>query len=204
MPRISAERKQDRLQSILDAAGRVFAAKGLQAASMADVAHDAGVSDGLLYRYFENKRALVDQVLQEFYERLLARLEKEVARHSRIEDQLGTLIQLHLKAFVEEPGLCRLFISEVRVASNYPGSNIQALNRRYTTVLLRIVDGAAKKRQIKAGLDATLFRDLLFGGIEHLAWRHVNAGRRLNIESDANVIAGILLDGVKNRSRTLG
>jgi AcrR family transcriptional regulator len=170
---------------------------------MADIAQDAGVSDGLLYRYFENKRALVEEVLHEFYERLLARLEKEVARHGKIEDQLTTLIQLHLKAFVEEADLCRLFISEVRVASNYPGSAIQALNRRYTRVLLRIVDGAAKRRQIRAGLDATLFRDLLFGGIEHLAWRHVNGGRRLNIESDAKVIAGILLDGVKNRSRAL-
>ncbi len=145
MPRISAEQKQDRHESILNAARREFAAKGLQATSMADIARNAGVSDGLLYRYFENKRALVDQVLHEFYERLLARLEKEVARHSTIEDQLGTLIQLHLSAFVEEPDLCRLFIAEVRVASNYPGSNIQTLNRRYTGVLLRIVESALKK-----------------------------------------------------------
>ncbi len=197
MPRITAERKQDRHRSLLEAATRVFVEKGLHDASMSDIAREAAVSDGLLYRYFENKRALLDAVLREFYEGLLARLESEVFRHKRFEDQLRRLIELHLLTFVEDAGLCRLFISEVRVASNYRGSETQALNRRYTKVLMRIMEAASKERRLQAGLDLTLFRDLMFGGIEHLAWRHVNGGRRLNVVEDAKVICGILLDGVK-------
>lgn len=203
MPRITAERKQDRQRSILDAARRVLAEKGLQDASMAEIARDAGVSDGLLYRYFQNKRALADAVLREFYEGLLARLESEVFRLKAVEDQLRRLIELHLRTFVEDADLCRLFISEVRVASNYRGSEIQVLNRRYTKVLLRIMEAAAKERRIRQGLDLTLFRDLLFGGIEHLAWRHVNGGRRLDVTADAKVICSILLDGAKAKAAAL-
>jgi AcrR family transcriptional regulator len=52
---------------ILDAARRVFAHKG-KAATMADVATEAAISQGLAYRYFANKeaifQALVEQALQ--------------------------------------------------------------------------------------------------------------------------------------------
>lgn len=197
MPRITAERREDRYRSLVDAARRSFVDNGLHATSMADIAREAGVSDGLLYRYFESKRALLEAVLTEFYERLLARLEDEVFHHKTFEDRLRRLIELHLAVFVEDAGLCRLFISEVRVASNYRGSVTQSLNRRYTKVLLRIMEGAARECRIRSGLDLTLFRDLVFGGIEHLAWRHVNGGRRLDVSHDANVICAILLNGVK-------
>jgi AcrR family transcriptional regulator len=197
MPRISAERRQDRYCSILEAARQVLVEKGLHQASMSDIASDAGVSDGLLYRYFDSKRALLDAVLKDFYERLLMRLEDEVFRLQKFEDQFRKLVELHLTTFVEDAGLCRLFIAEVRVASNYPGSETQALNRRYTKVLLRVMERAEKERCIRPGIDLRLFRDLVFGGIEHLAWRHVNGDRRLRVAEDAKAICGILLGGVK-------
>jgi AcrR family transcriptional regulator len=199
MPRITAERREDRYQSILEAATAVFAEKGLDRASMSDVARCADVSDGLLYRYFANKRALLDAVLREFYERLLHRLETEVFRFGTFDERLRKLVELHLTTFVQDAGLCRLFISEVRVASNYRGSATQTLNRRYTKVLLKVTNAAIKERLLRTDFDPTLFRDLLFGGIEHLAWRHVNGGRRLNVTVDAGVICGVLLDGIKIR-----
>jgi len=48
-----------RLAEIADAAARVFLAKGFHGASMQDVAREAGVSMGLLYRYYEDKAALI-------------------------------------------------------------------------------------------------------------------------------------------------
>lgn len=44
---------------------RVFADKGYSAATTKDVAHDAGVTPGLIYHYFEDKRALLAAVFAE-------------------------------------------------------------------------------------------------------------------------------------------
>jgi AcrR family transcriptional regulator len=49
---------------ILDAARTVFASKGL-AATMADIAAAAGVSQGLAYRYFASKEELVRELVAE-------------------------------------------------------------------------------------------------------------------------------------------
>lgn len=48
-----------RSSEIASAAARVFLAKGFHGASMQDVAREAGVSMGLLYRYYEDKAALI-------------------------------------------------------------------------------------------------------------------------------------------------
>ncbi len=59
--------REEQRAKILDGARKVFARKGL-AATMADVAAEAMVSQGLAYRYFANKEAifhaLVEQIVQ--------------------------------------------------------------------------------------------------------------------------------------------
>jgi TetR/AcrR family transcriptional regulator, repressor for uid operon len=49
----------DRRQQILNAALVCFAKRGFHQASMHDISAEAGISVGLIYRYFENKEAVI-------------------------------------------------------------------------------------------------------------------------------------------------
>jgi TetR/AcrR family transcriptional repressor of uid operon len=49
----------DRRTQILDAALVCFAKRGFHQASMHDISAEAGISVGLIYRYFENKEAVI-------------------------------------------------------------------------------------------------------------------------------------------------
>src|SRR6201984_3808954 len=49
----------DRRSQILDAAVSCFAKRGFHQASMHDISAEAGISVGLIYRYFENKEAVI-------------------------------------------------------------------------------------------------------------------------------------------------
>ena len=57
-------RAADRPREILDAALTVFVAKGFAATKLDDVAVAAGISKGLLYRYFDNKAELFKEVIR--------------------------------------------------------------------------------------------------------------------------------------------
>lgn len=197
MPRVSAERLQDRYESILEAASQVFTLTGFEASSIAEIARTATVSEGLIYRYFENKRDLLLQVLRRFYERLLARVEAEVARQTEFRDRLLSLTRIHLEAFVDDTAMCRLLIAEGRISGDYPGSQIRALNRRYTSVLLKIVEEGIEQGAVRPDVDARMLRDFLFGGIEHLAWRHVTGGAPLDAAQSARTITDLLVRGVQ-------
>ncbi len=63
MPRISRSARktltEERRKQILDAASKVFAAKGFERATIADVAKEAGIAEGSIYNYFKNKADLL-------------------------------------------------------------------------------------------------------------------------------------------------
>src|SRR5207237_9723849 len=64
----------DRQTQILDAALICFAKRGFHQASMHDISGEAGISVGLIYRYFENKEAVIsamaDRHKKEIYDML--------------------------------------------------------------------------------------------------------------------------------------
>src|SRR5688572_27814852 len=64
----------DKRRIILDAALGVFAKKGFHGTSVPEVADAAGVGTGTLYRYFEHKEALVNEVYRDAKLRLRAAL----------------------------------------------------------------------------------------------------------------------------------
>jgi len=195
MPRISAQRQQDRYDAILEAARKTLTTKGYEAASMGEIAEEAGISEGLIYLYFKNKRDLLTAVLTQFYLRVTTGLEEAIGKRRGFRAKLRAVIDKHVEAFASDTDLCRLFLTEVRVASDYRKSTIYELNKRYTSLLLRVVQDGIAEGVVRSDIEPRMLRDLLFGGIEHLAWRHIHDGKALRL-SGAGRIADVLLDGV--------
>lgn len=77
--RSAAGENPEKRRQILEGARRVFSTLGFDAASVSDIAREAGVSKGTLYVYFENKEqlftALIDQERQLIQADLFATLE---------------------------------------------------------------------------------------------------------------------------------
>lgn len=61
----AAVEARTRSRCILDAARTCFARHGFHGASMARIAEEAGISVGHIYRYFENKEAVVAAIVEE-------------------------------------------------------------------------------------------------------------------------------------------
>ncbi len=64
---------------ILDAARRVFAAEGLEGASMRAIARAAGYTAGAIYFHFPGKEAIYAAILDDSLDRLIAAVEAAVA-----------------------------------------------------------------------------------------------------------------------------
>ncbi len=64
---------EERKQEILDTAMRLFYEKGYEKTSIADIAKNIGVAQGLCYRYFPSKEALFDSAIEQYAEKLVSR-----------------------------------------------------------------------------------------------------------------------------------
>jgi TetR/AcrR family transcriptional regulator, repressor for uid operon len=76
MPQTQIEPTLDRRVQILDAAMVCFAKRGFHQASMHDISAEAGISVGLIYRYFENKEAVISAMADRHKKEIQAVLER--------------------------------------------------------------------------------------------------------------------------------
>ena len=201
MPAISAARANSRRRAIIDAAAKVFVQKGYASAFVSEIAAIAGVSEGLIYRYFDDKRALLDVVLSEYFQRIVTKLESAAASDASFPEKVQNLISQHLRSFLEDLDFCRFFVSDVRSANGYRGSPVQKLNRTYTRIFIKVLEEGIAAGKMRADLDPRLVRDVVFGAVEHVAWRHALRGKAIDIDDCARQLTEITLNGVTPGAR---
>lgn len=89
------ERARSQRARILEAAQKCFIESGFHAASMASIAEAAEMSPGLIYRYFENKHAIVLAIIERQLEEKrsdIAALHSDTELHVRIRDLYGAWV----------------------------------------------------------------------------------------------------------------
>ena len=81
-----------RKQEILDTAMRLFCEKGYESTSMADIAKELHVVQGLCYRYFPSKQALFDTAMQQYVEECSADFIKVIHDRGKTIQERMTII----------------------------------------------------------------------------------------------------------------
>lgn len=192
---VPRRRKAARRSEILAAAREIFGAKTYDSASISEIAALAGCVEGTIYTYFKNKRELFDAVLAEFYDHLIEDIEPQFEAIRGTRDRLTFLVTRHLQISVDDPGVARMIMRESRGQELYFGSKLHALNRRYSRFILRTLADGVERGELRADLDASMARDLMFGGLEHWVWTELGRHRNVDPARAADRIVGMLLDG---------
>jgi AcrR family transcriptional regulator len=106
-----AERKKAELRrEIIDAAFDCFAEQGYHATGIADIASRLGIGHGTFYRYFENKRDIVEHVIDDLIERIVGALTDENAP-----DAVTTLEDYRIQSARISERLDQIFTEDPRV-----------------------------------------------------------------------------------------
>ncbi len=110
-------RSHDTVRAILDAAARIFAARGYAGTTTNHVAALAGVSIGSLYEYFPSKDALLVALLEEHVataEALLVRTAAEVLAtpHADLRDVVERFVRAMVMLHAHDPALHRVLFEE--------------------------------------------------------------------------------------------
>lgn len=179
-------RRPERRAEILAAAREIFPAAGFDGASMGEIAARAGCVEGTIYTYFRNKRALFDAVLEAFYEDLIADISPRLAQIDGTRDRLVFFVGRHLRIAIDDAGMGRLINSQVWGRADYQGSNLHALNRRYSRLLTETLREGVRRGDLLESLDIAIAREFVLGGIQHWAWRML--ARREQFEPGAVAI----------------
>lgn len=91
-------RKKETKNKIMSAALKEFSDKGYLDASMRDIARNAGVSVGNIYRYFKNKSELFDEIMEPAYRRLMLEMrEPDYSKPDYSASQINDIVDRVMK-----------------------------------------------------------------------------------------------------------
>lgn len=116
----SEELVERRRHEIARAASTAFATRGYQATGVADIAAELGIGHGTFYRYFENKRDILDYVIGDTLSRIGAALASEdphepdtLEEYRAQSRRIGAAL---FDVFIADPELAQLFFVEALAA----------------------------------------------------------------------------------------
>jgi len=190
-------RSSRRSDEIVDAARTLFADKGFDGTSISDIAGSVGVADGAIYKHFASKRALLFEVIRSFYEPVIELAGETVTGIPDVRGRLRYLIWLQLRAFAEEPDVCRLIIAEARPMHDYYESEVADLNRRWTSLLVEVVRDGQSDGTFLPDVPATMIRDLVYGGIEHIAWGAATGHGEIDVDTVTDGLTRLVCQGIE-------
>lgn len=165
---------ESRRQQILDAACERVRQSGFHGASMADIAKVAGLSVGQIYRYFENKEAIIAAIVEQD----LAEMRDKFAE---LESQPGTLadaIDEHLPESIDkcfEPGRAALALEVIAEAARNPkvAAIVRSADDQERQMARSLMERSRKPEWSEAEFQARceaiglIFDGLLMRGVNH-------------------------------------
>jgi AcrR family transcriptional regulator len=106
------EKSEETQKQILDAAKKIFAAKGLAGARMQEIADEAGINKALLHYYYRNKEKLFEQVFEGAIRKLLGPLASFMADDSELFTKIRNLCHHYYTVLNEYPFIPIFVLSE--------------------------------------------------------------------------------------------
>ena len=161
-PNRRAENKARTRQKVLEAAKRLFMARGYEGATMRDIAADAGLSTGALFANFTDKADLFNEViLTDFetqHERITQALIGAETAKAKIMAMMSSGYQFHLS---------QLPLLQAGISVSWSHGLNGELGERpvwktVTNYLVEILDEGAKKGELHADFDRALLADIIW------------------------------------------
>jgi AcrR family transcriptional regulator len=153
-------------RQLLEAAVRVFAAKGFHAARVGDIAAEAGVAHGLLYHYFRSKDELLETVFRDTWTAMLARFSEVEESDDPAPEKLRKLVALVLRTWRRDQNLVRVLVREV-TRSPHLSMEVDEVAGAFAAIE-RVVAKGQGEGELRERVDPRLAAVVVYGAVEEI------------------------------------
>lgn len=158
MPRKFTDEERERVNAALLAAGeRRFSSYGLAKTTVDELTHDAGISKGAFYRFYESKEDLFFELIDRYERTVRAEIEEAAAGSSAA--RLGIALKHYLCRVAEEPMMESLLNGDT-TRQLWRGGSKAARRRNMESdfaFVQRLLPSGAIDHRVMAGMLRSLF-----------------------------------------------
>ncbi|MFB6263192.1 MAG: TetR/AcrR family transcriptional regulator, partial [Bradymonadaceae bacterium] len=166
---------------------------------VAEIAERAGVADGTIYLYFEDKDDLLISLFEDRMEWIIDRIQSELEEvGGTVEGQLRRFVELHFQLAVENPHLAEFITVELRQSAKFIKEYDNPKFGDYLGILKGLIDRGQAEGVFDTALDSRLMARSIFGALDEVLLEFtLKADIPEDVADEAEQVADMLLDGLR-------
>ncbi|GAC1377648.1 MAG: TetR/AcrR family transcriptional regulator [Aquirhabdus sp.] len=198
-----AERNRLQLRAdIIQAAFEEFSAKGYHQTAISDIAKRLGIGHGTFYRHFQNKRDILEHVINDVTTKIVNVLSEENAPNAAatLEDyreQISRIIERLIPIMIENPGIARLMLFEATSIDPEMTQRLMTILDWGGRLTASYMENGVKLGFFRADLDTEATGHAVIGMIMMTVIRFLNTpDDRAGQQKLVNAIQRLAIDGL--------
>lgn len=198
---------KNRKDRILDTALRIFARKGFQDATIAEISKEAGVSEATVYENFGTKEELLFAIPEKVTVERIDELEKVLPYIKGAEARIRAIMQGYIQIYGDNPDYSALVLLQLTPNKRFRQTSGHATIRKAAHILLACIRQGIADGTFQASVNPYLIRSMLLGTVEHLfIQKHLQeeSTKEENIMNLLDPFMDIILDGIRAKKEETG
>jgi len=193
-----------RVSALLDAGLKLFLERGVESVSIDEIAREAGMAKGNFYRYFDDKRALVDRLLADIAADVRTAMRKCAVALGRAQDPnaMGlayALLAMELAhATTSRLDVVRLYLQENRAPATPSTAGVRALADELADGAVKLTVAAVDRGLLDVS-DPRVSGLAVVGAIEQLALSVLRGQLDAPPLEVGRIVVNMVLDGIRVR-----
>ncbi|GAE26151.1 fatty acid degradation regulator YsiA [Halalkalibacter wakoensis JCM 9140] len=192
------KKKGPKYNQIIDAAVKVIANHGYHQAQVSKIAKEAGVADGTIYLYFENKEDILTSLFEEKLGSFVEYIRTQLTSDLSTEKKFLILIRKHLEQLQDDHHLAVVTQLELRQSNTDLRLKINEILKGYLVLVDELLTEGKENGFFQADLDNRLARQMIFGTVDEVVTNWVMKECKYDLVSLAEPVHNMLLGGLRS------
>jgi TetR/AcrR family transcriptional regulator, fatty acid metabolism regulator protein len=179
-------RRDDKRGRILDASIVEIARSGYHSTTVARIARRAGVADGTIYLYFENKESILAAVFDRAMDHFISEGILEISPGENAAIRLEEIIRLHLELVGQDHDLAVILQVELRHSLHFMGTFSRDRLRIYLGIMASLIEHGQARDVFQTTLAPMEAAKMVFGVLDQAVtdWILADSNSRLSARGD--------------------
>jgi len=196
---VSKRKDNEKYHRIIEAATKVFAKNGFYQSKIAQIAKEAGVADGTIYIYFENKDDILISLFEEQMKVVLDNMALQVAKIDDPAERLEKFAATHLGLIEMNKDMAEIIQVELRQSGKFMKEYKNEGFLEYLDIIGDIIIEGQKRGLFNKDVIPGVAKRAFFGALDEVSRFWVLSSRKqYDIRTVAKQISGFFLKGIKN------
>ncbi len=187
-----AKRTGEKYSAIIEAAVKVIAENGFHNSQVSKIAREAGVADGTIYLYFQNKEDVLISLFKIKMGDFTTGARQVLKQMENPYEKLAKLISMHFSMLEADRNLALVLQIQLRQSDALIRAGIAAPLKEYFNIIEEIIEHGIKAGFFRDDINKKLTRQIIFGAMDEVVTSWVMSQRNYKLTDQIEPVYNLL------------